>query len=253
MTVAAEAMAKGRLRIGLSGWNYPRWRERFYAGVPQRRWLPYNAEHFNAVEVNATFYGRQKPETFGRWRDETPDGFAFVVKGHRMVTHMKRLKDPAGSIDMQRDSVKPLADRLAAVLWQLPERMKRDDARLDGFIEVLGSRWPKMRHVMELRESSWFVDDVADRLNAAGMASCLSDSPRWPMWDAVTGGLAYVRLHGHSRLYQSRYSKSALDSWARRIRGWLGDGQEIHVYFDNDAEGHAPYDALRLMEILGAR
>jgi len=123
---------------------------------------------------------------------------------------------------------------------------------MDGFIEAL-RRWPKMRHVVELRHRSWFADEVAERLEKARIANCLSDSPRWPMWEAVTARLVYVRLHGHSRLYQPRYAGPALEGWARRIRRWLADGRDVHVYFDNDAEGHAPYDALRLMGMLGAR
>jgi uncharacterized protein YecE (DUF72 family) len=248
----ASALAERRLRVGLSGWSYPGWRDGFYDGVPRRRWLAHSASHFNGLEANATFYGGQKPETYARWRDETPDGFAFAVKGHRMVTHLKRLSDPAESIARQRRSLQPLAAKLSAVLWQLPESFRRDDRRLDGLLDGLGKEWPKMRHAIEFRHPSWFADEVAGRLQGAGVATCLSDSPRWPMWDAVTGGLAYVRLHGHSRLYRSRYAKASLDAWARRVRGWLREGCEVHVYFDNDAEGHAPWDALRLKGLLGA-
>ena len=78
----------------------------------------------------------------------------------------------------------------------------------------------------------------------------MSDAPEWPMWDCVTTDLVYIRLHGHTRKYASSYSKPALKKWARRIRGWLNENRHVHVYFDNDAKGAAPKNALMLLEIL---
>jgi uncharacterized protein YecE (DUF72 family) len=240
------------IRIGLSGWSYPEWRGGFYEGVPQRRWLAHCAAHFNAIEVNATFYRALKPEIYKRWYEETPADFAFAVKGHRMVTHVHRLAEPRDSIRRERDSLAPLGDKLAVVLWQLPPGLHRDDDRLAGFIGALRD-WRGPRHAIEFRHDSWFCDPVAEALASAGIANCLSDSPRWPMWRATTTDLVYVRLHGNPRLYASKYEDKALRAFARSIRHWRRDGRAVHVYFDNDADGHAPCDALRLMEILDRR
>ncbi len=235
-----------RARIGTSGWTYPSWREGFYAGVPRRLWLSHCAAHFTGVEVNATFYRQLKAETVAGWRETTPPDFAFAVKGHRFVTHVRRLDDVADSLARARDGLAPLADKLAAVLWQLPPTFQKDTALLRNF----GSRleaWPETRHVMEFRHRSWFDAETRAVLEDYRLATCISDAPRWPLWDAVTSSLAYVRLHGHERLYATAYGEEGLRPWAEKTRGWLEAGIDVHVYFDNDAEGAAPEDAKRLI------
>lgn len=241
-----------RAYIGTSGWNYPAWRDAFYRGVPQKRWLPFCAEHFHAVEVNATFYRLQRRETFARWRAETPPHFRFAIKGNRYLTHNRKLIEPLPSIRLERDRAAGLGDKLAAVLWQLPANFHRDLGRLERFVRALRC-WRKVRHAVEFRHPSWFDDEVAACLRAHGVAACQSDAADWPLWDAVTADLVYVRLHGHTITYASGYSDRDLSAWARRIRHWLRDGRDVHVYFDNDAFGRAPLDALRLMALLDMR
>ena len=238
--------------IGTSGWTYPGWREGFYAGVPQRRWLGHCARHFTALEVNATFYRLLKESTYERWRTETPEGFAFAIKGSRFVTHVKRLREVKESVRLQRARTAGLGPKLKAVLWQLPPGLHKDTDLLRDFAEAL-SGWPESRHALEFRHASWFDNEVAACLAAHELAACISDAASWPMWEVVTTDLVYVRLHGHERTYASRYGADGLEPWAERARGWLAEGREVHVYFDNDMEGAAPDDALRLMEMLGVR
>ncbi len=245
-------MAGQRAYIGTSGWSYPAWRAGFYQGVPQRRWLAHCAVHFTAVEVNATFYRTMKPEIPARWRDDTPAGFGFAVKGHRGATHLRRLRDAGESVQATRDGIAPLGDRIAAVLWQLPPNLKAESGLLGDFANVLAA-WPEVRHVLEFRHESWFTDATARLMADHGLVNCLSDSPRWPLWDAVTAEVVYVRLHGHETLYVSAYGEVGLRPWADRVAAWLAEGRDVHVYFDNDAEGAAPYDALTLMDMIGLR
>jgi len=233
------------LFIGPSGWSYPHWKDRFFAGVPRRKWLTYCAGTFNGVEVNASYYRFLAPTTYAKWRAETPEDFAFALKGHKTITHSKRLKDAGEMVQRFRGSVSDLGERLHVILWQLPPNMTRNDARLDSFCRVLDG-WPQVRHVIEFRHDSWFNAEIADLLDAHNVANCISDSGRWPRWDAVTGGLAYIRLHGNDPTYASAYGEQGLRPWADRIKGWHGDGRPVHVYFDNDAEGAAPYDAMTL-------
>jgi uncharacterized protein YecE (DUF72 family) len=240
-----------RAFIGPSGWNYPEWRAGFYAGVPQRRWLAHCAERFSGIEVNATFYRLLAKETFAHWRGATPAGFGFAIKGHRLVTHMHRLANCEDLLQAQRDLATALGDRLEVVLWQLPARFERDLPRLAGFVKALGA-WPEPRHAFEFRDRSWFEDAVAQSLAEHGMAVVLSDSPKWPLRRRVTTDLVYVRLHGHTALYASRYSERLLAGWAAEIRGWLAEGRTVHAYFDNTGSGHAPANAARLIELVGA-
>lgn len=237
------------LFIGTSGWNYDEWKAGFYAGLRRADRLPHYARQFDAVEVNATFYRLQNPETLAHWRDETPDHFRFAIKGNRYLTHNKKLKDPREPIRLERDNTRPLAPKLSAVLWQLPGNLDKNMERLRGFCEAL-REWNEARHVVEFRHTSWFDEETAECLDAHGIGSCQSDAADWPMWDAVTGGLVYIRLHGHTRTYASRYATPSLKRWASSIRLWQKEGKPVHVYFDNTADGAAPRDAMKLRSML---
>jgi uncharacterized protein YecE (DUF72 family) len=138
---------------------------------------------------------------------------------------------------------------LAAVVWQLPSNFAQNLPALDEFSAALAG-WP-VRHALEMRHSSWFVPEVAAQLGAAGVAVCLSDAPDFPMWREVTTDLVYVRLHGHTRKYASSYHPASLRRWADDVARWLAEGRDVHVYLDNDAEGHAVRNALALSALLG--
>jgi len=237
------------IRVGLSGWSYPAWRSGFYKDVPQRLWLTHCAMHFNTIEVNATFYRMLNRAVYAKWRTETPDEFIFAVKGNRVVTHARLLKEPATQIAAQRDNSAGLGDKLRVVLWQLPARFQKNIERLAGFAGDL-TAWSGVRHAVEFRHPTWFDDETAELLAEHGVAICVSDAADWPRWDRVSTDIVYVRLHGAARTYHSQYDDKELESWARRIRAWHDENRVVYVYFDNDAEGHAPYDAMRLMALL---
>jgi uncharacterized protein YecE (DUF72 family) len=235
--------------IGTSGWMYQGWRAHLYADTPMKRWLEVASATFNALEINGSFYTQIKPETYERWRAATPADFRFALKGHRFVTHYKRLGDCTDSIVRLRDQAAPLGDKLAAVVWQLPGNFALRLDRLDSFLAALRV-WP-VRHALELRHRSWFIADVAARLADAGVAVCLSDAPDFPMWRAVTADFVYVRLHGHTRKYASSYSAASLRAWAADVARWRAEGRDVHVYLDNDAEGHAVANARDLSALVG--
>src|SRR5213592_1569635 len=240
----------GKAYIGTSGWNYKTWRDGFYGDTPQKQWLRFCAERFTGIEVNGTFYRLQEKSTFRKWRDQTPDGFSFAIKGHRYVTHNKKLLEVEEAVIRCRESASPLGKQLAAVVWQLPAFLKKDIERLEKFVKTL-RHWKSTRHAIEFRHKSWFDDEVAECLKRQRVAVCMSDAPDWPMWEEVTTDLVYIRLHGHTRKYASSYSKHSLRKWAARIRGWLDENRAVHAYFDNDAECAAPKNALTLLEMLG--
>jgi uncharacterized protein YecE (DUF72 family) len=239
----------GNIYIGTSGWSYPHWKDDFYKNVPKKEWLSYCSEKFTGIEINATFYGSQKRATFERWRDETQRDFVFTMKGNRYITHNKKLIDP--QVPLQREKVQAmgLGKKLVVVVWQLPANFRKNLDRLLAFADALRA-WPEVRHTIEFRNCSWFEDDVAECLRDHGIAVCLSDAADWPLWDIVTTDLVYVRLHGHTTTYSSAYSTHSLEKWAQRIKQWTIEGRDVHVYFDNDAKGAAPNDAIRLLELL---
>lgn len=243
--------AMARIYAGTSGWVYRSWRAHLYAGAPVRRWLEIASREFSSLEINGSFYTQISQATYARWRAETPAAFRFALKGHRFVTHYKRLRDCAASIARLREQASPLGNKLAAVVWQLPSNFALDLARLDELAAALRD-WP-VRHAIELRHRSWFIPAVAARLRAAGVAVCMGDAPDFPMWREVTADFVYVRLHGHTRKYASSYSAPALRRWAADARRWRDRGLDVFVYFDNDAEGHAVRNARTFTRLIRTR
>lgn len=237
----------GRLVLGTSGYDYPHWRSVFYPPeLHHDRLLPFYAEHFGAVEVNATFYRLQSEETFRHWRDTTPRDFRFVLKGSRFLTHVKRLRDAEEPLRTFFGNAKPLGDKLDCVLWQLRPDMKADAERLASFCDALRREAPKVRHAFEFRERSWFSDTVYAVLRAHGHALVIAHSNRWPREEVLTTSWTYLRFHGGEGAYGSAYSERQLHYWADRAREWLGEGMDVYAFFNNDAFGHAVHDARRL-------
>lgn len=250
----------------------------------QRRELAFVAERMPSVELNGSFYSLQRPTSYQRWRAEVPEGFVFAVKGSRYVTHMLRLRGVRTALaNFYASGVLALGPTLGPFLWQLPERVEFDPEVLDGFLAQLprtsrdalalarehdqridGRTWLEiegqvpLRHALEPRSATFADPRAIDILRSHGVALVLADTAgRWPAFDAVTTDHVYVRLHGSRELYASGYTDAELDEWADRIRGWL-DGsstadslpRDVYAYFDNDARGRAPWDALALAERL---
>jgi uncharacterized protein YecE (DUF72 family) len=238
------------VHVGCSGWNYRDWRGTVYPpGCPASRWLSFYATLFGTVEINATFYRLQRPEAVARWVEQTPPEFVFAAKASRYLTHMKRLTDMGDGLRRFYDSIAPLAGsgKLGPVLWQLPERMARDDDRLAAALDAL----PPGRHAVELRHASWFCEPVYALLRAAGAALVVGDHPARP-WQAevMTADWTYVRFHHGHRGRRGNYSETELQAWAERIAAWRRD-VEVFAYFNNDWEGFAVRNATRLRALLG--
>lgn len=267
------------VRVGVSGWRYPSWRGDFYPrGLVQRRELEYVASRMNSVELNGSFYSLQRPSTYQRIAEETPDDFLVAVKGGRYLTHLKRLAGVEAALaNFLASGVLALGDKLGPVLWQLPPDLAFDEARMDAFLELLPRTTAAalevarghddklaadrtfleapvdrpVRHAVEVRHPSFEAPEAVACLARQDVALVVADSPRkWPFLEERTSDFVYVRLHGHTELYASGYSARSLDSWAAKVRRWAGDGLDVHVYFDNDARGRAPHDAVSLLERL---
>jgi uncharacterized protein YecE (DUF72 family) len=238
-------------RIGCSGWNYADWRGRLYPpGIPQRRWLEIYAEHFDTVEVNATFYRLPRRESVAAWAQQTPEGFTFSVKASRYLTHIKRFTDLDVGIKRFYEPIEPLieAGKLGPVLWQLPANFQRDDERLASWLEAL----PDGMHTIEFRDPSWFVPPVLAALRAHGVALTIGDHPERPFQSyEATAPWRFVRFHYGSRGRDGNYSATELDTWARRIAQWRRR-ESVYAYFNNDWRGFAPANALELGKRLGS-
>ncbi|WP_173933499.1 DUF72 domain-containing protein [Chelativorans sp. Marseille-P2723] len=251
---------QGTIRIGISGWTYKPWRGVFYPkGLPHSKELAHAAQRFPSIEINGTFYGMQRPESFARWREETPDDFVFAVKGSRYITHMKRLKDVEAPLaNFMASGVLLLGKKLGPILWQFPPRMKFDPDRFAAFLELLprdmdeAARLARrhdgrmkgrafvdargkqpLHHAIEIRHASFCTEEFIALLRRYGDALVVADAPEWPLLMDVTADFVYCRLHGSEQLYASGYDDEALGRWAARICAW--------------AQGREPEDASRVL------
>jgi uncharacterized protein YecE (DUF72 family) len=241
------------IRIGCSGWNYAHWRNGvFYPPrLAARGWLDFYAQRFDTVEVNTTFYRLPKVEAVRRWVDESPAGFLFAVKASRYLTHVKRLKDVGPGLATFLERLEPLLDspKLGPILWQLPPNFRRDDERLSAALTAL----PSGRHCFEFRHESWFADEVYDLLRDHGVALVIGDRPEVHGFQTreLTADWTVVRFHAGSRGARGNYAESELRAWAGQLAAWSGAGIDVHAYFNNDWEGFAIRNALRLQQLLG--
>jgi uncharacterized protein YecE (DUF72 family) len=234
--------------IGTSGWSYPHWKKRFYpTAVSGAGMLEYYAARFRSVEINNTFYRLPERATFAQWRDIVPSGFVFSVKANRYITHMKKLREPKATTADFLSRVGALGERLGPILFQLPPRWRFDAERFEEFLESLPK---KFRYAFEFRDRSWFDDRAFDALVEHRAALCIYDLEdcRSPL--EITTDLVYVRLHGPGHAYQGKYSTQAITAWARRLSDWRAQGKTVYCYFDNDAEGFAVENALKLQSLV---
>jgi uncharacterized protein YecE (DUF72 family) len=240
------------VRVGLSGWNYAHWRNGvFYPPrLPAARWLDFYAGRFDTVEVNSTFYRLPRRDAVARWLEQTPDGFLFSIKASRYLTHVKRLRDLGPGLERFLERIEPLlgSSKLGPLLWQLPPTFRRDHSRL---ADALGRLPRELRHCVEFRDPSWFVEETYALLREHGVALAIGDRPQVNDFQAheLTADWTYVRFHGGARGRRGNYSESELREWAERLRAWRPK-HEVLAYFNNDWEGFAPRNAALLKRLL---
>jgi len=239
-----------KIYIGTSGWHYKHWLGSFYPPeIKTAGQLGYYIQNFKTVEINNSFYRLPTKETFINWKNAVPADFTFVVKASRYITHMKKLKDPAQSIANFMDNVIALGEKLGPILFQLPPGWKINTERLKEFLRKL----PKgQRYVFEFRNDSWYHDDIYELLEKYNCAFCIYelDGHLTPL--KVTADFVYIRLHGPGHKYQGSYSEQALAEWAEKCKEW-NKGKDVFVFFDNDENGYAAFNAKRLIELVGQK
>jgi uncharacterized protein YecE (DUF72 family) len=237
--------------VGTSGWIYPSWTGPFYPeSVKGPARLDFYARRFDTVEVNATFYRLPTRAMAESWNRRLPAGFHLVLKGSRVVTHMKKLIDPGRALEAFLDAA--LAMRhLRVILWQLPPQMRLDAERLERLDRFLAGLPGSVRHAVEFRDPSWWHEDVIAVLRGRGAAFCGISHPSLPEDVLATDGFVYLRFHGKGpRLYDYAYSREELRAWAERARAAAGPHGEVYAFFNNDIGANAPRDAAVLRELL---
>ena len=232
------------VRVGCSGWQYKDWRGRFYPiTLPQKEWLPYYGEAFDTVEVNNSFYRLPTETTFSNWKTRSPENFLFAVKASRYLTHIKKLKEPVEPLKLFWSRARLLEEKLGPVLYQLPTRWERNEARFFEFIDALPAG---PLQTVEFREPSWYTDSIFRALEEKGVALCLHDMPGSAPPREGVGPFIYVRFHGSEAKYRGGYPNETMREWAGWLANQVNAGKSVYAYFNNDVAGHAIHDAQTL-------
>src|SRR5438067_3523181 len=189
---------KGKIRIGVGGWNYQPWRGVFYPeGLPQKRELEFASRHLTSIEINATYYSAFRPASFAKWRDETPDGFVFSLKGSRYCTNRPQLVEAGDSVArFIGQGITELRDRLGPINWQFMATKQFDAEDIESFLKLLPREVDglHLRHAIEVRHPSFECRDFYELAKRYGCAIIFADSAEFPMIETQTADFTYVRL-----------------------------------------------------------
>jgi len=234
---------QGQIRIGVGGWTFAPWRGVFYPDdLPQKNELTYASRHLTAIEINGTYYGSQKPESFRKWARETPDGFVFTLKGNRFCTNRKVLAEAGESVGRFFDQgVTELGDKLGPVLWQFAPTKKFDEADFGAFLDLLprelGGR--TIRHCVEVRNPTFRDPAFAALLRKHEIPVVFADHGAYPALADVTGDFVYARLQTGSDDIETAYAPKDLDAWAGRLKTWAEGGRPTDLPCADEAHAVA--------------
>ena len=262
-----------RIRVGIGGWTYVPWRGgMFYpAGLVQRRELEYASRQLTSIEVNGTYYGAQKPATYAKWRDETPEGFLFSAKAPQRIMESKVLSKTTHQVEDFIGGIVELGDKLGPLVWQFDKGRRIDGAEFEAFVESLpaehGAR--KLRHVLDVRDPSFVDAEYLALARKHGMATVFTDSEEHPSFADLTADFVYARLMRSRSALATGYPGSELDMWCKRTLRWAqgedpedlphlgtlqaaGKPRDVFIYFISSAKERNPAAAMALLQRLGA-
>ena len=212
----------GAIRVGIGGWTYEPWRGAFYPEeLPQKQELEYASHQLTSIEINSTFYGAQKPETFGKWHDQTPDDFVFAVKAPRYATHRKVLAEAGGTIErFLNGGVTALEHKLGPINWQFMPSKAFEADDFEAFLELLPRSIDGLvlRHAVEVRHPSFQTPDFVALARRHGVAVVMGFDSKYPLIADITAPFVYIRLMGTKAGEPLGYPESALDLWAKRAK-----------------------------------
>jgi uncharacterized protein YecE (DUF72 family) len=241
-------MRSSRAFVGTSGWSYTSWKPVFYPQeVKSADFLRYYATRLATLEINYTFNHLPTEKNIATWREATPPEFLFALKASQHITHVRQLQGPGETLPIFFDRARPLGDRLGPVLFQTPPWLRRDDDRLAGFLASL----PRdIRCALEVRDPSWYVDEVYELLRTAGVALVHAEGEKAPSpvdTLGTTSSFAYARLRK-----REGYTEDEVVAWAARLRPMREAGKDVYAYFRHDDTGANALSAERLRDLLAA-
>ncbi|HEU0098003.1 MAG TPA: DUF72 domain-containing protein [Allosphingosinicella sp.] len=228
-------MTRGLVRVGVGGWDYDPWRETYYPPkLSKARQLAHMAGSLTAVEINATYYKLQKPESFERWAKAVPDGFRFAVKGSRFCSNRKVLGEAGEAVErFCGQGLAELGDKLGPILWQFMATKRFEPDDFSAFLALLPRSLAglKLSHAVEPRHESFRDPEFVAMARAAGVAIVFADSEEFPCLADLSGDFAYARLQRSRADLATGYSGPELDRWAQVASRWArGESPEGFPY-----------------------
>jgi uncharacterized protein YecE (DUF72 family) len=263
----------GRIRLGIGGWNYDAWHTTFYPpGTAAKDELRYASRQLGCIEVNGTFYRTQKPDTFAKWFDETPDDFMFSLKAVRYTTQKKVLAEAGESVNFfLRSGLSELKHKLGPILWQFAPTKRFDPVDFEAFANLLPKELDglPLRHVMEVRHDSFLTPVFLELLRKHGFGTVITDSPDYPSFANLTADFVYLRLMRAAPDIETGYEPAVLDTWAACAQAWAQGGEpagvpriegdaweapkvprDVFMLMINGAKEHAPRAAMEVIRRL---
>jgi len=239
---------KPQIYCGTSGWSYQDWKGKFYPEkLSQAKWFGHYAQTFNSVEVNATFYRWFEEKTYQNWQQKAPEGFKYVIKLPRGITHQKLLKEIEDYAERFEGLVAHLGNKLGMLLMQLPPKMPYNPERIDKALSAF--KHPE-KLAVEFRSAEFFTEEISDILKKHGATFCIVDSPDIKPIPALTSKTAYLRFHGHTEWYKDSYSPEQLENFKEICQNLIEQGAEkLYLFFNNNIGGHAPFNAQDMMNL----
>ena len=247
-------MTKPAIRVGIGGWTYAPWRDNFYPkGMPRAKELEYASRQLGVIEINATFYGRQKPKSWENWAATVPDDFQFTIKASRYCVSRLKLAEGAESIaNFIGQGFSVLGPKLGPILWQFQARRPFDRDDIAAFLKLLPAEvnGVKLRHALEPRHDSFNDKAFFELCREHGVAVVYDDSEQYPAIEADTASFTYARLQRMNSDIPTGYDGAALEAFAKKAKAWAKDGRDAYIFMINGAKERAPAAALALQERL---
>jgi uncharacterized protein YecE (DUF72 family) len=262
------------IRIGLAGWSYKDWAGIVYPSPRPRAFHEpaYLAEFFDTLEINTSFYGPPRPDTCRQWIDYVSGNarFLFTAKLWQKFTHERdpRPEDERAmraGFDVLHD-----AGKLGAVLLQFPFSFHHTQMNVK-YLTALMTRFADYSLVVEMRHSSWNMEEFYALLRESRVGFCNIDQPvigrSLKPSEQATAEVGYVRLHGRRydtwfsndpevpsfERYNYLYSEKELEPWAERIRRLTDHTSSTFVITNNHYGGKGAVNALQLIHLLESR
>lgn len=243
----------GEIRIGVGGWTFEPWRGPFYPeGLPHKRELEYASRRLTSIEINGTYYSTFKPDSWAKWRDETPDGFVFSVKASRYCTNRKALASMGESMDrFLGQGLTLLGDKLGPINWQFMGAKKFDAEDFEAFLKLLPPERDgvRLRHALEVRNPTFDTPEFVDLARRYGCAIVYgqdAEEPDWPTIDARTADFTYARLQDTREELEIGITDAEVADAEAKVRGWAENG-EVFAYFISGAKVRNPAAAQALI------